>query len=62
MAISRTIATPLFAVLAILQAVRFVGQWPVTINGYAVPLMASAVSAVAFAGIAVLFWRDGRSR
>ena len=58
MSISKTIATPLFSVLAIFQAVRFFAAWPVTINGFSVPLWVSAIAAIVFAGIAALFWRD----
>jgi len=56
-------AAPVFAVMAILQAVRFFEKWPVTINHFSVPLWASAVAAVAFATLAVAVWRDdGRNR
>ena len=59
MAISRVLAAPLFGVLAVVQAFRFVQAWPVTVNGYSVPVWASALAAVAFGGIAVLLWREG---
>jgi hypothetical protein len=60
MSTSRTVAT-LFAVFSVVQTIRFVQAWPVTINGFAVPVWASAVAAIAFAGIAVMLWRDGQS-
>jgi hypothetical protein len=59
MAISRFIATPLFGVLAVVQTVRFVQAWPVTVNGFSVPLWTSALAALGFGAIAVMFWRDG---
>lgn len=62
MALSRTLATPLFAAIAVMQAVRFVAAWPVSINGFSVPLWGSAVASVAFGCIAVLVWRDGGAR
>jgi hypothetical protein len=51
-----------FALLAIVQALRFVRAWPVSINGVAVPLWASAVAALVFGTLAVLVWRDGGRR
>jgi hypothetical protein len=59
MSVSRHLAAPLFGVIAVVQAVRFVEAWPVSINGYSVPVWASAVAAVAFAALAVLVWREG---
>jgi hypothetical protein len=62
MSISRQVASPVFALLAIVQALRFVRAWPVSINGVAVPLWASAVAALVFGTLAVLVWRDGGRR
>ena len=63
MALFRQVASPVFAVLAVAQAVRFFEKWPVTINHFSVPLWASAVAAVAFATLAIAVWRDdGRNR
>ena len=62
MAIARVVVVPLFAVMAIVQLVRFLQAWPVSINGFAVPVWASAVAAVAFATLAILLWREGRPR
>jgi hypothetical protein len=62
MAVSRVIAAPLFAVLAGVQAIRFVQAWPVLINGFSVPVWCSAVAALGFGALAVLVWRDGAPR
>ena len=59
MALSRPLGTALFSAIAIAQAVRFMLAWPVTINGFSVPLWASALAAVAFGTLAVVVWRDG---
>ena len=59
MAVMRVVVAPLFGAMAIVQAVRFVQAWPVSINGFSVPVWASAVAAVGFAVLAVLVWRDG---
>ena len=62
MAIPRIVAALLLAMVAIAQTVRFFLGWPVTINGFSVPLWASAVLAVVCASIAVMLWRDGGTK
>ena len=59
MSISRHLAAPLFGIIALVQAVRFVQAWPVSINGFDVPVWASAIAALACAALAVLLWREG---
>ena len=54
------IAALLLAVVAILQATRFLAGWPVTIDAYAVPAWASAVFAVIAGLLAVMLWREAR--
>lgn len=58
MAISKTVAAPVFAVMAVIHAIRVVQAWPASINGMAIPVWASAVVALAFGLLAVLLWRD----
>ena len=62
MTMSRMLATFVLAAITVVQAIRFLWAWPVLINGFAVPLWASAVAAVVFAALAVLLWRDGGPR
>ena len=62
MSIAKILAVLVFGVMAIVQALRFAQAWPVSINGYQVPVMASAFAAIAFAVLAVLTWRDGRRK
>ena len=50
----------LLGFIAIVQGVRFALAWPVSINGYAVPVWASAVACVVLAVIAIMLWREGR--
>jgi hypothetical protein len=38
--------------------VRFVQAWPVSVNGFDVPLWGSAIAAVGFMTLAVLVWRE----
>ena len=58
MTVPRIVAALLLAMVAVAQIVRFVQGWPVTINGFSVPLWASAVLALVCASIAVMLWRD----
>jgi hypothetical protein len=62
MAVSKYVAAPLFGALAVVQAVRFVQAWPVSVNGFSVPVWASAIAAVGFATLAILIWREGGAR
>lgn len=59
MAVSKYVGAPLFAIIAVVQAVRFVQAWPVSINGFDVPVWGSAVAALACGTLAVLIWREG---
>jgi hypothetical protein len=59
MSISRYVAAPLFGFIAVVQALRFLQAWPVNVNGFEVPVWASAIAAVLFGTIAALLWREG---
>ena len=52
------IAVGLFTLIAVLQLLRFVLGWEVTINGVSIPVWASAVAFVVAAGLAVTVWRE----
>lgn len=54
------LATLLFALIAALQAVRFVAGWPVMINGIDIPVWASALFAIIAGGLALMLWRESR--
>ena len=54
------IAGFLFGVIALLQLLRVVQGWEVIVNGFAVPLWASAVVALVTAVLAVMVWREAR--
>lgn len=51
----------LLGLIALVQGWRFAQAWPVTVNGFAVPVWASAVACLALGGIAIMLWREGRS-
>lgn len=54
------IAALLLAVVACLQAVRFLAGWPVSVNHYAVPVWASALFTAIAALLALMLWREAR--
>ena len=54
------IAALLLGLVAVLQAIRFLAGWPVTIDGFAVPVWASAAFAVITGLLAVMLWREAR--
>lgn len=54
------IAIGLFSLIAVLQLLRFILGWEVTINAVRIPLWASAIAFVVAAGLAVTVWREAR--
>lgn len=55
-----TIAVLLLGFIAVMQGLRFAFSWPIIVNGYLVPVWASAVAFVMLGGVAVMLWREGR--
>lgn len=54
------IAAVLLGVIAVMQGLRFALAWPITVNGYSVPVWPSAVAFVVLGAMAVMLWREGR--
>jgi hypothetical protein len=54
------IAVALFSLIALLQLLRFILGWEVTVNGLSVPVWASGVAFVIAAGLAVMVWWETR--
>jgi hypothetical protein len=54
------IAAIVFAFMALIQLLRFILAWPITVNGMAVPVWASAIAFVVAAGLSVMLWRERR--
>lgn len=52
------IASVVFALVAVLQLLRFVLGWTVLVNGFSVPLWASAIAFVFAAGLSVMVWHE----
>jgi membrane associated rhomboid family serine protease len=55
-----TTAVILFALIALMQLLRFILGWEVTVNGVIVPIWASLIAFVIAAGLAVMLWRETR--
>ena len=55
-----TIAVILLALIALLQGLRAILRWEVTLNGAVVPVWLSGVAFVVAGALAVLVWRESR--
>ena len=54
-----TTLTVLFlALIAVLQFLRFVFAWPISIEGMAIPVWASAIAALFAAILATMLWKE----
>ena len=56
-----TIAVFVFALIALIQALRVVLGWDVTVNGISIPSWASVIAIVVAATLAFKIWREMRS-
>ena len=54
------IAVVLFSLIALLQLLRFVLGWEVTVNQVIVPLWVSGIAFVLLGTVAVMVWRETR--
>jgi hypothetical protein len=54
------VAVAVFALIAVLQLVRFLMGWEITVDGVSIPVWASAVAFVVAAGLAVLLGQEAR--
>jgi hypothetical protein len=55
-----SLAVVVFALVAVLQLVRFLAGWPVMIDTVAIPLWASPIAAIVAGGLAFMLWRERR--
>ena len=53
-----TIAVVVFLLVALLQLLRVLSGWEVTVNGMAIPIWASVVAFVVAAALATMLWRE----
>jgi hypothetical protein len=54
------IAIALLSLIAILQLLRFILGWEVTVHGVSVPVWASGIAFVVAAGLAAMVWLETR--
>ena len=52
------VAVVVFSLVSLLQLLRLLLGWEITINGIAIPLWASGVAFVVAAALAVMVWRE----
>jgi hypothetical protein len=55
-----TIAVVVFTLVALVQLLRVVSGWEVTVNGIAIPMWASVIALVVAGCLAVMVWRESR--
>jgi hypothetical protein len=56
------VAIVLFSLIAIVQLARLILGWEVSVNGVAIPMWVSGIAFVIAGGVAVLVWREARTR
>ncbi len=56
-----TVASVVFALIALLQLLRFLQAWPISVDGVMVPVWASAIACVISATLSVMVWRERRA-
>jgi len=54
------VAIVLLSLIALMQLLRFILGWQVTVNGVSVPVWASGIAFLIAAGLAVAVWREMR--
>ena len=55
------IAVVVLGLIALVQLSRVILGWSVVINGFAIPLWASAVAFLVTSALAVMVWREART-
>ena len=53
-----TITVAFLALIAVVQLVRFIFAWPITIEGTSIPVWASAIAAIVAGGLAAMLWKE----
>ena len=53
-----TIAVVVFTLIAVLQLLRVVLGWDVSVNRITIPMWASVIAFVVAAGLAIMLWRE----
>jgi hypothetical protein len=55
-----TVAVAVFSLVALLQLLRIVSGWEVTVNGITIPIWASGIAFVLATALGVMLWREAR--
>jgi hypothetical protein len=53
-------AVVVFSLIALMQFLRFILRWEVTVNGVIVPVWLSGIACVIAGGLALMLWRKTR--
>jgi hypothetical protein len=56
------VAIVLLSLIAIVQLTRLILGWEVSVNGVAIPMWVSGIAFVIAGGVAVMVWREARTR
>ena len=54
------LAAAIFAVVAVLQLLRILMGWPISVSGHAIPFWASWIVVIVAGGLSVVGFRAGR--
>ena len=54
------IAVVVFSLVALLQLIRVISGWEVTVNGLTIPMWASVIALVVAVVLATMLWREAR--
>ncbi len=54
------VAVVVFSLIALMQLLRFILRWEITVNGVTVPVWVSGMAFVIVGGLAVMLWREMR--
>jgi len=57
-----TLAVVVLSLIALLQLLRAVSGWEVTVHGMVIPTWVSVVAFLVAGGLAVMVWRESRPR
>ena len=53
-----TIAVVVFSLIALLQLLRVLSGWEVTVNGFIIPIWASVIAFMVAVVLAAMLWRE----
>ena len=53
-----TLSAMFLALIAVIQLVRFIFAWPITIEGTSIPVWASAIAAIVAGVLATMLWKE----